>query len=57
MALAEARRIPVVENIPLARALIATTSPGDYVPEELFVAVAQLLRLLRDDTQEEDDDA
>ncbi|ACR68176.1 EscU/YscU/HrcU family type III secretion system export apparatus switch protein [Edwardsiella ictaluri] len=54
--LAEALRIPVVENIPLARALIATTRPGDYVPEELFAAVAQLLRLLRDDTQEEEND-
>ncbi|ELM3724099.1 EscU/YscU/HrcU family type III secretion system export apparatus switch protein [Edwardsiella piscicida] len=56
VALAEARRIPVVENIPLARALIATTRPGDYVPEALFVAVAQLLRLLRDETEEEEEE-
>lgn len=54
VALAEAARIPVVENVALARALIASTEPGDYVPEPLFDAVAQLLRVL--ETQLEDDD-
>ncbi|MFR9718014.1 EscU/YscU/HrcU family type III secretion system export apparatus switch protein [Aeromonas diversa] len=56
VALAEARGIPVVENIPLARALVASTQPGDFIPEELFVAVAQVLRLLREESEEVDDE-
>ncbi|AVG16472.1 MULTISPECIES: EscU/YscU/HrcU family type III secretion system export apparatus switch protein [Chromobacteriaceae] len=56
VALAEAQGIPVVENVPLARALVASTRPGDYIPEPLFAAVAQVLSLIRDRLQEEDDD-
>jgi type III secretion protein U len=56
VALAEAKGIPVVENIPLARALVASTKPGDFIPEELFVAVAQVLRLLNVDTDEDEDE-
>lgn len=59
VALAEAQRIPVMENVPLARALAASTSPGDYIPEPLFQAVAQVLRCIQDRWQEgeEGDDA
>lgn len=53
--LAEKFGIPVVENVPLARALIAQTSPGDYIPESLFQAVATLLSVLRDQIMEEQD--
>ncbi|ANJ86767.1 EscU/YscU/HrcU family type III secretion system export apparatus switch protein [Pandoraea oxalativorans] len=47
VALAEQFEIPVVENVALARALIASTQPGDYIPETLFTAVAQVLQLVR----------
>lgn len=55
VALAEANSIPVVENIPLARALIASTSPGDYIPEELFTVVAQILRIIRNERDVENE--
>lgn len=62
ISMAEAQGIPVVENVPLARELYATTEPGDYIPESLFIAVAQVLRLVRhgmedepEDDEEEDD--
>lgn len=54
--LAQAQQIPVVENIPLARALAASTAPGDYIPESLFQAVAQLLRGIQDAWQEKEQD-
>ncbi len=54
VALAEEQGIPVVENVPLARALIATTRPGDYIPETLFAAVAQVLRLIRTRMEEDE---
>ena len=56
VALAQAGQIPVVENIPLARALAASTVPGDYIPESLFHAVAQLLRGIQDAWQEKEQD-
>ncbi|PHV11487.1 EscU/YscU/HrcU family type III secretion system export apparatus switch protein [Chitinimonas sp. BJB300] len=54
VALAEKFGIPVVENVPLARALIASTEPGDYVPEPLFEAVAQVLRLIQEQMEADD---
>ncbi|MFM5540434.1 EscU/YscU/HrcU family type III secretion system export apparatus switch protein [Aeromonas veronii] len=56
VALAEANGIPVVENIPLARALVTTTQPGEFIPEELFVAVAQVLRLLQIQSDKNEDE-
>lgn len=56
VALAEKHGVPVVENVPLARALLASTQPGDYIPEPLFAAVAQVLRLVRERVEEEEDD-
>ena len=35
--------VPLVENRPLARALFAATQVGDYVPRELYQAVAEVL--------------
>ncbi|MFM0515531.1 EscU/YscU/HrcU family type III secretion system export apparatus switch protein, partial [Paraburkholderia sp. RL17-373-BIF-A] len=52
VALAEAQGIPVVENVQLARALAASTTPGDYIPEPLFQAVAHVLRGLQDKQRE-----
>ncbi|MBV8646357.1 EscU/YscU/HrcU family type III secretion system export apparatus switch protein [Paludibacterium sp.] len=42
--LAEHRGIPVIEQVTLARALFRLTNTGDYVPEPLFAAVAEVLR-------------
>lgn len=61
VALAEQFEIPVVENVALARALIASTQPGDYIPEALFAPVAHVLQLVRarldeDEVEDEDED-
>ncbi|VWD64981.1 type III secretion system protein [Burkholderia lata] len=57
--LAEEHGVPVVENVPLARALVASSRPGDYIPESLFQAVAELLRIIKNvwHEKEEGDDA
>ncbi|HEY0779587.1 MAG TPA: EscU/YscU/HrcU family type III secretion system export apparatus switch protein [Gemmatirosa sp.] len=41
--IAFASGVPVVENIPLARALIAGVQLGSLIPAELYVAVAEVL--------------
>lgn len=41
--LAERHGIPIVEQVPLARALLRATKPGDYIPAPLFKAVAEVL--------------
>lgn len=41
--LARENRVPVIENKPLARALHAQVEVGQYVPESLFQAVAEVL--------------
>jgi flagellar biosynthetic protein FlhB len=35
--------VPVVENVPLARALIAAVKLGQMIPTELYLAVAEVL--------------
>ena len=45
-AIAEEHGIPVVENVAVARALWAATEPGDAIPAELFVAVAEIVAAL-----------
>lgn len=40
---AERAGVPVFRNVPLARQLYADTEPNDYVPDELFEAVAEIL--------------
>ncbi len=40
---AEEAGVPVFRNVPLARALYADTSVDEYIPDELFDAVAEVL--------------
>jgi flagellar biosynthetic protein FlhB len=42
-ALAFEAQVPVVENVPLARALIASVKVGMMIPSELYLAVAEVL--------------
>lgn len=39
--------VPIMQNIPLARALTEQAQPGQYIPSELVEPVAELLRLLQ----------
>ena len=41
--IARENRIPIRENVPLARALYKSTEVGDMIPEELYKAVAAML--------------
>jgi flagellar biosynthetic protein FlhB len=41
--IAEAHNVPLVENKPLARALFRSAEIGDFIPEELYRAVAEVL--------------
>jgi flagellar biosynthetic protein FlhB len=41
--IAERHRIPIVENKPLARALYKAAKIGEYVPVDLYRAVAEVL--------------
>lgn len=41
--LANEHEVPVIENIPLARALYKLAQLGGYIPEELYNAVAEVL--------------
>ncbi|MES2771251.1 MAG: EscU/YscU/HrcU family type III secretion system export apparatus switch protein [Pseudomonadota bacterium] len=45
---ARSYQIPIVENVPLARALMADADEDDYVPQHLLMAVAELLRAVFD---------
>jgi flagellar biosynthetic protein FlhB len=44
--LAAAYSIPIVENVPLARRLYAIAQPGDSIPHETYVAVAEIVAAL-----------
>ncbi|MHB8304864.1 MAG: EscU/YscU/HrcU family type III secretion system export apparatus switch protein [Vulcanimicrobiaceae bacterium] len=44
--LAAAYRVPVVENVPLARALYAGARPGETIPAASYVAVAEVVAAL-----------
>jgi len=39
--------VPLMENVPLARALMAQGEAGQYIPSELIAPVAEVLRLLQ----------
>jgi flagellar biosynthetic protein FlhB len=41
--IAEENKVPIVENVPLARALYASVEIGDQVPTDLYQAVAEIL--------------
>lgn len=43
---ARAFGIPVIENVPLARELFAKANPGEYIPQETYVAVAEIVAAL-----------
>jgi flagellar biosynthetic protein FlhB len=45
-ALAREHGIPLVENVSLARQLYALTAPGDEIPVETFLAVAEIVNAL-----------
>ena len=40
--------IPVMENVQLARSLYALVKVNDYVPEELFTPLVELLKMIKD---------
>ena len=44
--MAEEHAIPMVENVPLARALFNQVESGQVIPESLFEPVAELLRVV-----------
>lgn len=46
-ALAAAHAIPIVENIALARQLYAHAKPGEFIPQEAYVAVAEIVAALQ----------
>jgi type III secretion protein U len=48
MEVARRHDIPVLQNIPLARALMATAEIDRYVPTDLLEPVAEVLRFVRD---------
>ncbi|MDB5840441.1 MAG: EscU/YscU/HrcU family type secretion system export apparatus switch protein [Herminiimonas sp.] len=52
---ARAENIPVMENVPLARALMATAPVNQYIPSELVEPVAEVLLALRRLAQERDE--
>ena len=39
--------VPIMQNIPLARALMAHGEPDQFIPSELVEPVAEVLRLVR----------
>ncbi len=41
--LAKENKVPLVENVPLARAIYGTVKLGDFVPRNLYKAVAEIL--------------
>ena len=45
--IARRHNIPLIENVPLARALYASLEPGDAIPQALYVAVAEIVALLK----------
>ena len=44
--IARESRVPIVENVPLARELLATTDVGDYIPPGAYAAVAAIVASL-----------
>ncbi|MGI4847203.1 MAG: type III secretion system export apparatus subunit SctU [Janthinobacterium lividum] len=51
---AEEENIPVMENVPLTRALMATATINQYIPSELVEGVAEVLLALRRLAQDRD---
>ena len=38
--------VPVIENVPLARALHAAVRPGEFIPQQTYLAVAEIVAAL-----------
>ncbi|MCG7490157.1 EscU/YscU/HrcU family type III secretion system export apparatus switch protein [Vibrio sp. Of14-4] len=53
--MAEEHAIPMVENVPLARALFNQVESGQVIPESLFEPVAELLRVVMNVSYDGDD--
>jgi type III secretion protein U len=53
---AEEEGIPILQNIPLARALLGQAQLGQYIPSELIEPVAELLLALRKMAEQRDDE-
>ena len=47
--------IPVMRNVPLAQTLFATGKIGQYIPEECYIAVAEILKWLKSLEQGQDE--
>ncbi len=45
--LARAYGVPLVENVALARRLYGLCAPGDFIPQETYIAVAEIVTALR----------
>lgn len=45
-ALAHECGVPCIENVPLARGLFSATKPGDVIPQDYYVAVAEVVAAL-----------
>lgn len=43
---AAAHGVPLVENVPLARLLYAGSRPGEFIPQESYIAVAEIVAAL-----------
>ncbi|MDK2123504.1 type III secretion system export apparatus subunit SctU [Parachitinimonas caeni] len=54
VAIAKEEGIPIMQNIPLARALHATAELDQYIPSELIEPVAEVLRLVQQMAAERD---
>lgn len=39
--------VPVIQHVPLARALFASAEPGEEIPEQLYEAAAEVIRCLQ----------
>ena len=50
--------IPVMENVQLARSLYSQVKVDDYIPEELFAPLVELLKMIKDikQTREEEEE-
>ena len=48
IAVAQKEGIPVMQNVPLARALLEQSRVDDYIPQELIKPVAEVLKVIRD---------
>ena len=46
--IAKREGVPIMENVPLARGLMADATPYEYIPANFIEPVAEILRLVRD---------